>query len=381
MVGVELKASWVQTRKCNGDIIQTRISNTIGAWKSGKFMDLSCRPWSINTFALSKVWFKCHTVDLRVLDITSISSKVKSWLFQDQLEKPQEMILFRPINMGGLGLHNVKYKALASFIRTFLETAANPKFKHSLYHSTLYRIHVLGDDSIPLTLTLPPYFPPSFFQIIKEVRDNTPLNVATMTCAQWYRLLVEQEVTMTEGENNTMSFIRSRAELSSPSTDWEATWGRARLKGLGSGATSFLWKLLHQLLPTEERLARILPNSEPTCKLCSVPANADLKHSFFGCDSTREVGGKLLSTLAQFDSDVTPDKLLRLEFECEPDLEMPLVWVTAQTLAYMWSIRCSGKTVDPTLTRASLETKISLLRETRFTNEHVLIREIIENNM
>ena len=93
------------------------------------------------------------------------------------------------------------------------------------------------------------------------------------------------------------------------------------------------------------------------------------------------MGGKLLSTLAQFDSDVTPDKLLRLEFECEPDLEMPLVWVTAQTLSYMWSIRCSGKTVDPTLTRASLETKISLLRETRFTNEHVLIREIIENNM
>ena len=119
-----------------------------------------------------------------------------------------------------------------------------------------------------------------------------------------------------------------------------------------------LWKLLHQLLPTEERLARILPNSEPTCKLCSAPANADLKHSFFGCDSTREVGGKLLSTLAQFDSDVTPDKLLRLEFECEPDLEMPLVWVTAQTLAYMWSIRCSGKIVDPTLTRASLESKL-----------------------
>ena len=34
MVGVELRATWVQTRKVNGDIIQTRVSNTINAWKS-----------------------------------------------------------------------------------------------------------------------------------------------------------------------------------------------------------------------------------------------------------------------------------------------------------------------------------------------------------
>ena len=90
MVGVELKASWLQTRKVNGDIIQTRVSNTIKAWKSGKFMDLSCRPWSLNSKALSQVWFKC----LRVTDIFSVTSRVKSWLFQGQLEKPEEMILF-----------------------------------------------------------------------------------------------------------------------------------------------------------------------------------------------------------------------------------------------------------------------------------------------
>ena len=40
MVGVELKATWSQTRKVNGDVIQTRVNNTINPWKSGKFMDL-----------------------------------------------------------------------------------------------------------------------------------------------------------------------------------------------------------------------------------------------------------------------------------------------------------------------------------------------------
>ena len=58
------------------------------------------------------------------------------------------MILHRHIQMGGLGLHHVKMKALALLIKTFMKTAAHPAFTHNLLHSTLYRVHVLGDDSI-----------------------------------------------------------------------------------------------------------------------------------------------------------------------------------------------------------------------------------------
>ena len=126
MVGVELKATWSQTRKVNGDIIQARVSSIINAWKSGKFMDISSRPWSLNTFALTKVWFKCRTVDLRVCDISSITSSVKSWLYADTLEKPSELVLFRPISYGGLGMMSPKYKALAILIRTFLELQPTP---------------------------------------------------------------------------------------------------------------------------------------------------------------------------------------------------------------------------------------------------------------
>ena len=251
MVGVELKATWSQTRKANGDIIQTRVNTIINSWKSGKFMDLTSRPWSLNTYSLTKVWFKCHTVDLRVADTTSVTSKVKSWLFQDQLEKPEEFVLHRPVHMGGLGLHNVKLKALASLIKTFMETAANPAFTHNLLHTLLYRYYVLNDDSIENPPPLPPYYSAAFFNAIKQVKDETPLNVATMSKAQWYRVLLEQNITMVESADNKLEYIRSRTELASPTTEWELSWRRARLKGLGSEAFSFLWKLLHNLLPTE----------------------------------------------------------------------------------------------------------------------------------
>ena len=381
MVGVELKATWAQTKKANGDIIQTRVSNTVNAWKSGKFMDLTSRPWSLNSYALSKVWFRCHSVDLRVTDISSVTSKVKSWLFQDQLEKPEEMILHRPVNMGGLGLHSVKIKGLASLIRTFMETAANPSYHHNLFHTVLYRVNVLDDDSIVSPPTLPPYYPASFFNIIRQARENTPLNVETMSTANWYRLLVEQQITMFEPDNSPREYIRSRAELASPDTDWEVSWRRARLKGLGTEATSFLWKLLHRLLPTEERLARILPNASNHCKICPTPTDADLPHCLLQCVSTIEVGTLLLSMVREHDPAITPAKLLRLEFECEDTNEMPLVWTIAQTLLYMWGVRATGKTVNRVLTRAVLETKISILRETRYHNEHLIIKNLVESNM
>ena len=108
MVGVELLASWQQTRKINNDELQSRVKSTIGAWKSGKFLPLACRPFSVNSYCLSKVWFRTHSVDLRVGDIQAISSVCKSWIYQDMFEKPEELLLYRSVEEGGLGLHHIK---------------------------------------------------------------------------------------------------------------------------------------------------------------------------------------------------------------------------------------------------------------------------------
>ena len=138
-VGVELRASFSQTRKVNGEILQARVKNTIGPWKAGRFIPITQRPYSANCYALSKVWFKCQVVNLRVQDIQAINSQVKSWMYQDLLLKPTELVLYRGGLDGGLGLLNVKIRAKSPLIRSFLETAVNPNYGHSLYHEQLYR--------------------------------------------------------------------------------------------------------------------------------------------------------------------------------------------------------------------------------------------------
>ena len=65
MVGVKLQASYLHTRKTNCDELQIRVKNVIGPWKGGKFMPLSQRSHSINCYCLSKVWFRCSSINLR----------------------------------------------------------------------------------------------------------------------------------------------------------------------------------------------------------------------------------------------------------------------------------------------------------------------------
>ena len=74
-------------------------------------MPLVCRPFSVNTYCLSKLWFKTGSVDLRVCDETAITKKIKSYCYQDLFQKPSEVLLYRPVEKGGLGLFHVASKA------------------------------------------------------------------------------------------------------------------------------------------------------------------------------------------------------------------------------------------------------------------------------
>ena len=60
-------------------------------------------------------------------------------------------------------------------------------------------------------------------------------------------------------------------------------------------------------------------------------------------------------------------------------MDLPLVWLIAHTLLFMWGVRAEGKVVNQFSTRATLERRVSLLRETRFSNEATLIKELVEN--
>ena len=105
----------------------------------------------------------------------------KSYIYQDMLEKPSELVLYRKSDQGRPGLQNIKIKALASLIITFLQTAASTRFQQSLYHKTLYRIYSREDDSL-LNIDMPHYYNIHFFEVIKKVISDYNIVYPVLSC-------------------------------------------------------------------------------------------------------------------------------------------------------------------------------------------------------
>ena len=383
-LGVTLKATFTATRKINGDILQDTIRKVVGPWKGGRFMSLTLRPHSINCFAYSKLMYKCNVIDLRIADIKYFNSTAKSFIYADLLEKPTELTLYRDTKDGGLGLYHIQNRAKAALIATFLQTACNPIFLRNHYHNALYRHYVLLDQMV--APNIPPNFTGDFFPKIRQMY-LTLGDIENLTIKQIYNFLMKDLLntpsqTGTEQDNLEIDtpLIPLKCELSSPNIDWTITWRLARAPGLGPELTSFIHKVLWGIIPTKERLHKILPKQykTPYCSLCSTTETKnieDLNHALIQCKANQDLPQLLLYMLQTHQPQITYKKILTLDLNIETSLEFPLTWITFSLLCSIWEQREKGR-VNAAKTRAELEAKCRLLREGKvrsLINAHVLV--------
>ena len=264
--------------------------------------------------------------------INTINKLAKSWLYADLLEKPEELALYRQPADGGLGLHHVQLKALAYQISCFLETSCNPVYRRNQYHEALFLFHVLGED-IPEP-DIPPFFKGEFFPTLRRL-NATPLSLSKVSLKEIYRFLIE-EITILDEEPDTRTLKPLRTELANPATPWDIVWPSSRQHKLGPSLCSFLFKLLHQILPTAERVARILPNQSQYCTRCQLETTETLQHALFDCPANQGVGTVLQNGLRKYLPNLTTKMIITLNYPIEEELQFPIVWTTAALLSSLW---------------------------------------------
>ena len=346
-------------------------------------MPLSMRCHSVNTYCLPKVWFKCGSMDLRVGDINKITSNVKSWVYADQLVKPEEFVLYKGRQEGGLSLVNVKYRAMAELIKSFLDTAINLTFKRNIYHQALYAWHVEGDRNIP-NPGKPPYYSSEFFDAIRAVKSEGLLRLSGMNIGMWYRSLLERYVTHEVDEQGFQFDKLSKAERQNPDTNWESSWLLSTLPGLDSIDTSFSFCLLHNLLPTQERLHRVLSNTVTSskCTLCTQDILCDQLHALVHCPFNNGIGYWIIRCLREILPNIQPAQLMtfNLGLESSHKNALPAAWLTTKALNQVWQSRVHKKASTITATRAALEASIMLLRKTRYNSNADTLNNLIAVN-
>ena len=383
MIGVQLKATHTLTRKVNGDSLVDKVKTTIGPWKGGKFLPLTLRCHSANTYCLPKVWFKCASIDMRMGDAQQITSNVKSWIYADQLIKPEEIVLYKPRKEGGLNMINVRYRAMAELIKSFIDTAINPRFKRNLYHNALYQWHVEEVRTIPEP-GKSPYYSEDFYKAIKHVKDEGLLRLSNMSLGMWYKVLYEKYVANEEDDNEFTFPVISRTERLHPNLQWETIWPLSSSPGLDSGDSSFLFRMLHNLLTTQERLNRVLSHTvtNPNCTHCTLDVIGDQIHSLVLCPFNNGIGYWIIRCLRSIIPHLQPNQLISLDFgpNVQSEEVLPVTWLSAKALQEIWMARVKKKKATITTTRAALEAHIMLLRKTRHANAGNILENLIASD-
>ena len=376
-LGCLLYADYARTRRENGDILSEKITTQMNSWKSGKFLPLTSRPWSINQYSLSKLWYRTACIDLRVGDSRKISTSVKSWLSQDLLLKPSEVLCYRQTSDGGLGLLCLQVRAQAHLIHNFLQQAVNPRFTRNVYLHALYRFYILDEvsDKEP---PRPPYYSLAFFSVIKEVRDRGQWNIIWMTLGQWYDPLLKINITHTITDPEDPPRLKpSRVEELHPDVCWERSHRLLGCNGLSPDHRSFLFLLKNDLLVTKERQYRLKKAPDPLCVYCH---EEEGQTHLVTCNHNREVTQPLKDLLVLYMPGITDQQIVCLDWEVEGlAAELPLLWIGAVCLSFVWDRRKRDKSVNYRECRAELQGQWTLIKETKFRNEITVMEELLEN--
>ena len=154
------------------------------------------------------------------------------------------------------------------------------------------------------------------------------------------------------------------------------------MPGLESDLSSFLFKLLHKLLPTQDRVSRIVRAEAEflgLCQLCHREVE-ETYHAFFSCPHSRLSGLGLLGLVQGLCPDLQPDDVLQLHLGADlpPEDELAALYMVATGLKHIWEARQSKKQTTLFQVRAELEAKISLLRRTRYPEPGQKIQEMLE---
>ena len=92
------------SRVINGEELVQRERETTNAFKAGRFLPLTSRPWVANTYLMSRINYHSCAFNFRQQDIQRIQAATKNKITQGYLLKPNELLLYRGSRAGTCGL-------------------------------------------------------------------------------------------------------------------------------------------------------------------------------------------------------------------------------------------------------------------------------------
>ena len=351
LLGVKLARTTNRTRELTGADLVSSVQSKINHFKAGRHSALVLKPHLANVYLLSKISHKAAAVHLKSTDVQKLQHAIKSWVSQELLRKPKELLLYRSKEDGGLGLVNVKARAMANLTRTFLQSVLS-----STYSSAIYKAFVKDDEDAKQIVKKPSFYPEAMFASVKEALRDLGGQIFSLTAKQWQTRLTENLAThVRDPTSGIVSLLPSPAEESWPDSNWSQSRLNLSLRGLSPNQKSTLFKLSNDLLPHSEQLQKFKLATTAECQFCK---ESDGALHFFTCVQAQNLGSFLQDSLSpaffteeQFSW--TKVKTLDLSTPSLQDRLSGLV-LTAEVVNHILASRKNSQAASPTKLAAIL---------------------------
>ena len=179
--------------------------------------------------------------------------------------------------------------------------------------------------------------------------------------------------------------IPTKLESLFPNFDFSNSYRLIRLFGLTPDQKSFLFKMIHNLLPTKERLYRLKKVPTPYCIFCPDLMVDDMEH-FFVCSKYFHIMGPVTNLIHTILPGVPVSEIVSLRVRLENSNELPFVWLLSSFLMLVWNARIMGKALTFPSFQAEVQACSEVLKATRWNqyslqNSAVILDQLLRNHL
>ena len=299
VLGFVFCPKYSETLKCSWENVFRGFQKTLYSWESRLLFTLQQRVFTVNTFALSKLWYTAQVLPLPIATARKFESVVSSFVFRGRHERLKLSEVQNPPSRGGLGLTCVSTKAQCLLLRQSLRVLNRPQ-ESCCKHLGYWLGHFLQEPFPHLSQHGP---------VSQTLLTQFPLHSAILEG-------LEEGLTRNEFSPNKLSEVTTKAiykgrsvdvlpppkvELEFPSVNFhELVYPRLSQVVLEPGPRDTLFCLVHGLYRNRARLFRQGRAQDPACPVPECHrAVQDREHIFCSCSRVVEAWLWMRSRLLQ----------------------------------------------------------------------------------
>ena len=252
-----------KTIEMNWNIVIKKLEKTINAFLN-RCLTIFQKAIIINSLLLSKVWYVAHTLPLNKIFAQKIIFLIFRYLWKSNYHPIRRTTLFLPKSEGGLGIIDVFDKAAAILTATSLKESVEGR-QLNLYYCRMRLSYLLETEYYQELSYISPMFYSGVVENIRKIHKH----------AKFPRIKSKE----------IYSALRTKSpplvEEDYPLLHWKRIWGNVNNPIVGIREREFMFKYLHERLPTNKRLELLGIRNNGNCELCNEPEYT--MHIFYFC--------------------------------------------------------------------------------------------------